>query len=124
MNFYIKTSLSPKIITPLLKYYLRMYSQNTSRSLRNSPLSDFIKTDYKLTIEEILDAYIRNIVITKISNDILKITNKKIVRIKGHSLDEMVGVLENGNTEVRAPRIISELLKTSLNRVDYILDGA
>lgn len=123
MNFYIKSALPPKDIKTLLNYYLLLNANSMSKTLNNSPLNEFINTNYDLSIYDILRAYIDNVFVTTLHDDVLVISNRRLTLIKNKSLDGLIGLLEFGNSEIRPPKIISSLMNASLRNLDSELEG-
>lgn len=116
---YLKTEINAKLIEAVLKRYLQI---NKYYVVIPNKLVKYLDEKYKININYILNELIENVRVDRVKDDIVQIIilNKKI---NDTTLEELIQLVEYGNTEIQPTRCISRLFNTSLLQVKNYLGG-
>ena len=119
MNFYVKTTVNPNIISPLLTYYLNMYKNDLIIPLK---LENYLKNNYNISCKKVIELFIKYIKVNSYKKDIIKI-NIFDVKVNETRLNTLIQLMEFGNLELPKSELFSTLLKMSINAVKRRLGG-
>lgn len=116
---YIKTKISEKTVIHSLVYYLNMC--RCMVILPNKTI-EYIKDNFNISIDQILDKMISNINIIKVDQDLLsmEIINEKINKT---TLKSLLNLLEFGNRDIPASNCISKIFNKAIELTKDYLGG-
>ena len=119
MLFYLKTSVPINTLYPYLKRYIGMCSYNYS----NNQLNDYLENNYSVSLSYILKQLENNVKINSIDDSLIQIYFDKNKVVKNTKLEDILELLEYGNLDIKAPKLISRILNTSINMLQNTIGG-
>ena len=119
MLFYFKTSVPVKTLYPYLKRYIDMCSYNYS----NNQLNDYLENNYGVSLSYMLKQLENNVKITNINDILIQIYFDKNKVIKSNKLEDILEFIEYGNLDIKAPRLVSKILNTSIKMLNNTIGG-
>lgn len=115
---YIKSNVPANIIKPLLSRYIKI----NINLIDNNYKLNTILNNYNIRLKDILIIISNNIVINKCKDNLYQIYIRDI-SINNYRLNNFLELLEYGNLEITAPKIISKLFSISLKQLKNYLGG-
>ena len=119
MLYYMSTRVPPHVITPVLRYYVDMFSHRQGNFL----IDRYLMKTYGTTLSNALHTLINNCNVNSVKDDILQIYidgNRYIGRYK---LKDIAQFLEFGNLDIQSPRMISSIINNAIHYVRTWLGG-
>lgn len=121
MLFYIKTTMPPNVIAGYLKYYMNMYSYYFKYD--SILLNKYLSINYKITLPKALDEITKWVKITEFKANLYQIRIDSNYYVGKFRLNDIANLLEYGNLQINAPKIISNLINLSLQKVRNTFGG-
>lgn len=117
---YLTTELDPKIIEPIVQYYLKL---NKNFVIVSDKLKNYLKENFELTLTDVLDLMVLNVRVSKIEDDIVSVYILN-VPVGESSLETILQLIEFGNRDVPPTNQISKLLNRVMLLTENRLGGA
>ena len=119
MLFYFKTSAPVKTLYPYLKRYINMCSYNYS----NNQLNDYLENNYNVSLPYMLKQLETNVKIANINDTLIQIYFDKNKVVKNTKLEDILEFVEYGNLDIKAPKLVSKILNTSIRMLNNTIGG-
>ena len=119
MLFYFKTKIPVRILYPFLKRYIDISSYHYTNLL----LDNYLKTNYNISLYNILQDIKNNVKISNINDSLIQVYFDKNKMINGNKLEYIISFLEYGNLDVKSPKLISRIITNSLIMLDNEIGG-
>ena len=121
MLFYIKTIMPPNVIAGYLKYYMNMYSYYFKYD--SILLNKYLSINYKITLPKALDEITKWVKVTEFKDNLYQVRIDSNYYVGKFKLNDIANLLEYGNLQISAPKIISNLINLSLQKVRNAFGG-
>lgn len=120
MHFFVKTDIDKNSVNYAFKYYLRSCA---CFYWNNKTINDYLIKNYKLSLIQTLKAFVKDCNISQIDKNMYEIYVNDNIFINSIKLNSLVSLLEYGNLDIKAPKIISSLINNTIIRMRNSFGG-